>query len=515
MMTKLSMSSLLPFLLGIAQFYVSVQGNDLPQPVLTILGATGVGKSSVADVLLGESPECKDCIFPICPGADSCTKTTGFATGPWLGNLTNPNFTVVDTPGFGDSDQQMDQLLKEMVAVLKYNVTTTNMFLVGFDGTNPRLTSGLQKMLGQLESLFGRVFWDNAAMLITKWPMDQHSQDMRKHTGRDEKWLTQNMNQALQKKTHLNRNLTSFFIDSWSQMPFNIGDKNQEDAFLRETGRLWNVSQTYDSFTFHTIEDVLNELNQCQDTLDNDIADLKNQTKQLTLEMDTREVEINLLESRTHVLEGNNADLKNQTKQLTLEMNTRKIEINSLESRTHVLEGNASSLADQVSKLHLAPIGSIVAWTPRSSSDAPDISLPEGWIRCDGRVIPEPSIWAGKKTPDLNTESRFLRGGQDHDALTEQAHMLEDHEHVDNGHTHTDRGHQHMMYHTGAYSNSDQADGDQNGGPHFHAWHDRWTNSAQADISTDHSNMGKPSTGSHGSETRPINTKIVWIIRVY
>merc|ERR1719193_546131 len=171
MMTKLSMSSLLPFLLGIAQFYVSVQGNDLPQPVLTILGATGVGKSSVADVLLGESPECKDCIFPICPGADSCTKTTGFATGPWLGNLTNPNFTVVDTPGFGDSDQQMDQLLKEMVAVLKYNVTTTNMFLVGFDGTNPRLTSGLQKMLGQLESLFGRVFWDNAAMLITKWPM--------------------------------------------------------------------------------------------------------------------------------------------------------------------------------------------------------------------------------------------------------------------------------------------------------------------------------------------------------
>ena len=50
------------------------------------------------------------------------------------------------------------------------------MFLVAFDGTNPRLTSGLQKMMAQFEALFGRIFWDNAEMLITKWPMDQHSQ---------------------------------------------------------------------------------------------------------------------------------------------------------------------------------------------------------------------------------------------------------------------------------------------------------------------------------------------------
>ena len=61
----------------------------------------GVGKSSVADVLLGQSPQCDDCIFPICPGADSCTKTTGYAFGPWLGNASNQNFTVVDTPGKG------------------------------------------------------------------------------------------------------------------------------------------------------------------------------------------------------------------------------------------------------------------------------------------------------------------------------------------------------------------------------------------------------------------------------
>ncbi len=78
--------------------------------------------------------------------------------------------------GFGDSDDQMDKLLQEMIDILKHNVSATNLILVAFDGTNARLTSGLQKMLDQMESLFGRIFWDNAEMLITKWSMDKHSQ---------------------------------------------------------------------------------------------------------------------------------------------------------------------------------------------------------------------------------------------------------------------------------------------------------------------------------------------------
>ena len=40
-------------------------------------------------------------------------------------------------------------------------------------------------------------------------------------------------------------------------------------------------------------------------------------------------------------------------------------------------------------------------------------------------MIPKPSVWAGKKTPDLNSESRFLRGGQDHDAMLKEGHMIQ------------------------------------------------------------------------------------------
>ena len=36
-------------------------------------------------------------------GGGSCTNSTSYAVGSWVGNGTN--FTIVDTPGFQDSDE--------------------------------------------------------------------------------------------------------------------------------------------------------------------------------------------------------------------------------------------------------------------------------------------------------------------------------------------------------------------------------------------------------------------------
>ena len=50
-------------------------------------------------------------------------------------------------------------------------------------------------------------------------------------------------------------------------------------------------------------------------------------------------------------------------------------------------------------------------------------------IRCDGSTIDHPSPWAGKLTPDLNTERRFLRGGHDSDQLKLEDDSIKSHDH--------------------------------------------------------------------------------------
>ena len=65
---------------------------DLPNPRVVIVGATGAGKSSLANALLGCDPKSNECMFEVCPGQDSCTKETTYGFGPWLG--TGQNFTV-------------------------------------------------------------------------------------------------------------------------------------------------------------------------------------------------------------------------------------------------------------------------------------------------------------------------------------------------------------------------------------------------------------------------------------
>ena len=63
----------------------SVYSEDLVDPKIVILGATGVGKSSLANVFIGESPDCDNCTFPICPvGTYNTRDITKFNQGSKL-----------------------------------------------------------------------------------------------------------------------------------------------------------------------------------------------------------------------------------------------------------------------------------------------------------------------------------------------------------------------------------------------------------------------------------------------
>ena len=68
------------------------RAQEYPEPRIVAVGATGVGKSSLANALLGCDLRGNECMFGVCGGMDSCTNQTAIGTGPWLGDTAD--FTV-------------------------------------------------------------------------------------------------------------------------------------------------------------------------------------------------------------------------------------------------------------------------------------------------------------------------------------------------------------------------------------------------------------------------------------
>ena len=76
---------ILLYLMTISHGYTFDGDNvTLPDPHLVIIGPTGAGKSSLANVLLGFDVDCKDCLFEVCDGANSCTKNTSYGYGMYF-----------------------------------------------------------------------------------------------------------------------------------------------------------------------------------------------------------------------------------------------------------------------------------------------------------------------------------------------------------------------------------------------------------------------------------------------
>ena len=92
---------------------------------------------------------------------------------------TGMNFTIVDTPGFGDSDGQEAMLIDEMAKFMKKDVKSTNVFLIIFHGQNDRLHSGLVRMLREIPLIFGDGFWNHAILGFTFWSFDKRSARIR------------------------------------------------------------------------------------------------------------------------------------------------------------------------------------------------------------------------------------------------------------------------------------------------------------------------------------------------
>lgn len=170
---------------------------------------------------------------------------------------------------------EMISFIDEMVDVLVHHVNTTNVFLLTFNAQEPRLDDGIKQMIREMEMLFGYKFWDNVILEATHWAYTENDIRQRNATGKNEEWWTKDKNEALRNEYHLDHDLDAVFIDSWAKQEWNIEDTTQQEAFDRETEKLWKYATNNAPFAFRTIENVLDDLDQCTRTLEGDIADLK------------------------------------------------------------------------------------------------------------------------------------------------------------------------------------------------------------------------------------------------
>jgi len=237
--------------------------------------------------------------------------------------------------------------------------------------------------------------------------------------------------------------------------------------------------------------------------LDAEIGNNQMDVSLLQADVESNAVQINVLDTK---IETNTKFIQNNTN--VIGNNTNQIQING-----DFIQNNKAIIEN----LHLAPIGSIVAWTPRAAIGQETIQLPVGWIRCNGQEIPSPSSWAGIRAPDLNSDRRFLRGGDDNQSLTFEDDMFQDHRHPDLGHKHEEKGEGHNHKFPGSTLFLGYEIGyEYSSGPHMARSADGdITNESKVDLEVSYAKIGDPNTGSHGSETRPKNMGVVWIMRIY
>ena len=90
-----------------------------------------------------------------------------------------------------------------MIEVLKETLEEANVTILCFE--YGRFNTAVQKMILELESLFGRDrFWDNVILEITKWAYDPVSIRNRNISGISEESALLDINTNLQDMFHLN-----------------------------------------------------------------------------------------------------------------------------------------------------------------------------------------------------------------------------------------------------------------------------------------------------------------------
>jgi len=245
--------------------------DQYPSPRIVVLGATGVGKSSLANVLLGRDKNYQgygfqDGCFKVSTGLDSITKATCADQGYWLGDADRQRFTVIDTPGFGDRLVEEEKTIENLVKMLRDEIKYVHVFIIAFKQTDNRMTNSLRSMISLFEKMFGRKFWENVILEATHWNHGDHAQRIRQESlpPLTEAFWTSEFNRILKAEYGLKSDLSSIFLDTF----YNEADAHETEVFNNSSQSLLDFALSRQAFICKDIEIALTEIRQLQLNLD-------------------------------------------------------------------------------------------------------------------------------------------------------------------------------------------------------------------------------------------------------
>eukprot|EP00092_Neocalanus_flemingeri_P020273 GFUD01021956.1.p1 GENE.GFUD01021956.1~~GFUD01021956.1.p1 ORF type:complete len:392 (-),score=121.32 GFUD01021956.1:357-1532(-) len=242
-----------------------------PSPRVVILGATGVGKSSLANVMVGrdknyEGTNFRNGCFKVSTGLDSITKQTCADQGYWLGDASKQRFTIIDTPGFGDKLLEEEKTIENLVKTLRDQVKYVHVFIIAFKQTDNRMTNSLRSMISLFEKMFGKKFWDNVILEATHWNHGDDAERIRSesHPPLTQKFWSKEFNRILQREFSLGRDLDSVFIDTY----YHNKSPKELEVFSNHSRILWEYALSREPFECKDIEIALTEIRELQNHID-------------------------------------------------------------------------------------------------------------------------------------------------------------------------------------------------------------------------------------------------------
>jgi len=240
----------------------------IPGKRMMILGETGVGKSSLANVLLGRHHQYNGTghlngCFKVGWGGTNdgkgVTRATCYDSQHWLGDESNPKVTIIDTPGFGEDAENEQNTIDGIMYKAKTEIKFIHAFVLVIKRDEARFKKSMKDMLKIFEAMFGHDFWKNTILEFTWWSFnpDLHEKQLN-NMDVDEESLAKRWNVILKKDFHLESDLPAVFIDSH----YNKTIPAEMANFSKYTDELYEFAKNKDAFECKDIKQAKTEIHE-------------------------------------------------------------------------------------------------------------------------------------------------------------------------------------------------------------------------------------------------------------